>query len=164
MKSNLKVQFLTNIQQSVDYWTAKLYNKVIITMMIGPLDDYTYCARSAFTHLGLWPKLYDYSMHHFTTSQFILKCALFSLFTLSSTSNRLTKIWKADFSTPIFGVFGRRWAHSIIRLGAPISSRLTHTLGGVLPYCHRVRRPASSSSSSLFVQSEAVVYPDNGFT
>ena len=34
---------------------------------------------------------------------------------------------------------------------------------GVLPYCHRVRRPASLSSSSLFVQSEAVIYLMNSF-
>ena len=27
-------------------------------MVIGPLDDRTYCARSAFTRLGLWRKLY----------------------------------------------------------------------------------------------------------
>ena len=31
---------------------------------------------------------------------------------------------------------------------------------GVLPYCHRVRRP----SLSLFVQSETVVYLENGLT
>ena len=36
-------------------------------------------------------------------------------------------------------------------------------LGGVLPYCHRLRRPASSLSLSLlFVQSEAVVYLEKG--
>ena len=47
--------------------------KVITTMVIGPLDDRTYCARSAFTHLGIWQKLYDCSLHHFSTSQCIPK-------------------------------------------------------------------------------------------
>ena len=37
-------------------------------MVIGPPDDHTYCARSAFTHLGLWWKLNNCSLHHFTTS------------------------------------------------------------------------------------------------
>ena len=31
------------------------------TMLIRPLDDCTYCARSAFTDLELWQKLYDCS-------------------------------------------------------------------------------------------------------
>ena len=30
---------------------------------IRPLDDSACCALSAFTHLGLWRKLYDYSLH-----------------------------------------------------------------------------------------------------
>ena len=33
------------------------FNKVITTMVTGPLDDRTYCARSVFTHLGLWQKM-----------------------------------------------------------------------------------------------------------
>ena len=44
----------------------------------------TYCARSAFIHLGLWRKLYDSSLHHFTASQFVLKCAQLT-FSSSST-------------------------------------------------------------------------------
>ena len=41
--------------------------KVITTMVIGPLDDHTYCTRSALTYLGLWRKLYDWfiaSLHN----------------------------------------------------------------------------------------------------
>ena len=80
-------------------------------MVIGPLDGHTFCARSAFTHLGLWRKLYDCSLHHFTTSQSILACALLPF---SSTSNRLAGIWNGDFSTPGFsgwwGHGGRGWA------------------------------------------------------
>ena len=34
-----------------------------------PLDHHTYYARSAFTHLKHWRKLYDCSLEHFTTSQ-----------------------------------------------------------------------------------------------
>ena len=49
------------------------------------LDDHTYRTRSAFTHLGFWRKLYDCSLHHFTTRQCILKCIIF---TFSSTSNQ----------------------------------------------------------------------------
>ena len=33
---------------------ARRRNKVIATMVIMSLDDRTYCARSAFSHLGLW--------------------------------------------------------------------------------------------------------------
>ena len=43
--------------------------KVITTVVIGLLDDHTYCALSAFTHLRIWQKRYDCSLHHFTTSQ-----------------------------------------------------------------------------------------------
>ena len=35
--------------------------QVITTMAIRPLDDYSYCARSAFTYLRIWQKLYDCS-------------------------------------------------------------------------------------------------------
>ena len=35
---------------------ATVINEVITTMVIRPLDDRTYCARSAFTHLRLWWK------------------------------------------------------------------------------------------------------------
>ena len=63
--------------------------KGIITTVIGPLDDRTYCGQSSFTHLELWRKLYNCSLHHFTTSQCILKRALL---TFSTTSNRLAEI------------------------------------------------------------------------
>ena len=42
-------------------------NKGITTMAIGPLDDHTYCARSAFTHLGALAKavgLFIASLHN----------------------------------------------------------------------------------------------------
>ena len=74
--SRLDSRPTTNVQ-------AKEY-KVITIMVIGPLDDCTYCARSAFTHLGLWQKMYECSLHPFTASQLVLKCALF---TFSSISN-----------------------------------------------------------------------------
>ena len=32
-------------------------NKIITTLVIGPLDDHTYCTQSGFTHLRLWHKL-----------------------------------------------------------------------------------------------------------
>ena len=41
-------------------------NKVVTTMVIWPLDDRTYCVRSAFSHLGLC------SPHHFQTSRCLL--------------------------------------------------------------------------------------------
>ena len=60
----------------------------------------------AFTHLGLWRK-YDCSLHHFTTSQCILKC---TPLTVSSTSNRLADVLKTDFSTnPGFGGLEGTW-------------------------------------------------------
>ena len=74
-------------------------------MVIGQLNDYTYCAWSAFTHLGLWWKLHNCSLHHFTTSQCILKCALL---TFSSISSQLTENFKGTFSTPVWEVRGRR--------------------------------------------------------
>ena len=40
-------------------------NKVITTMVIRPLNDRTNSAQSAFTHLGLWRKLYDCSWYHY---------------------------------------------------------------------------------------------------
>ena len=44
------------------------------------LDNHTYFAQSAFTHLGLWRKLYDCSMHHFAASQCVLKCDRIDIF------------------------------------------------------------------------------------
>ena len=51
-----------------------------IKMVIRPLDDRTYCALTAITHLGLWRRLYGCSLQHFTTNQRILKCALIHIF------------------------------------------------------------------------------------
>ena len=49
-------------------------------------DDHAYYARSAFTDLGLGRKLYDCSLHHFTTSKCIANGVLL---VFSSTYNRL---------------------------------------------------------------------------
>ena len=112
MSHNPTLQFVTDrrITQYGSVWRHKVktpfsfwLNKVITTMVIGQLDDLTYGAPSALTHLGLRRKLYDCSLHHFTTSKCILKCALL---TFSSTSNRFAEIWKGDFSTLGFGVSG----------------------------------------------------------
>ena len=51
-------------------------NKVIITMVIKPLDDPTYCTRSAFTQLGVWRKLIDCSWHHFTLPMCCQMCSV----------------------------------------------------------------------------------------
>ena len=64
----------------------------LTTMVIRPLDDRTisYCARSAFTHLGLWRKLNDCSWYHFLQpTKCVLKC---TSLTLSSISNWLVEI------------------------------------------------------------------------
>ena len=76
-----------DLQQHVKYWAvcrghSHANNKVITTLD----DGRTHCPQSAFTHLGLWRKLYDCSLHHSTASQCVLKCALF---TFSSTPGRL---------------------------------------------------------------------------
>ena len=95
---------------------ATIENKVIAAMVIGPLNNRTYCAWSAFTLLGLWWKLYNCSLHHFKTCQCVLRCALL---TVSSTSKKLAKIWKGDFYThpPVWevreGHGGWGWGHSI---------------------------------------------------
>ena len=62
------------------------------------------CARSAFTHLGLWRKLYDCSLHHFTTSHYILKCDLLSF---SLISNRWGWDLKEEHFDPHCGA--RHW-------------------------------------------------------
>ena len=54
------------------------------------------------THLGLWRKLYNYSLHRFTASQCILNSAELKF---SSNSNRLADIWKGPFN-PRVGVIG----------------------------------------------------------
>ena len=78
-------------------------DKIITTMVIGPLDDHIYCVRSAFTHLRLWRKLYDCSKHKFRARKCLIKR---TLLTFSSISNRLVGNWKEDFLTPILGIMG----------------------------------------------------------
>ena len=79
------------IYKDLNYVAINYRNsKVITTMVIELLDDRTYCAPSAITHLGLGQKVYNCSSYHFTTSQCILKCA--ALLTFSSTSNHLAEI------------------------------------------------------------------------
>ena len=84
------------------------------------------------------------------------------------------------FPLPVWGLGGnvgvRGLPHSIANPWIHISSLLTHmvyllpflgkTPYGVLPLCDDRRTPVSllSSLSSLFVQSEAVVYLENGLT
>ena len=118
--------------RSVAQW---FIDKVITTMVIRPLNDRTHCARSAITQLGLWRKLYECLLDHFTTSQCILKCALL---TFSSTSNRLDKIWKGDFTSrglERYDVWSwdRRSAHQIAPPWIPISSPLAHIMVYLLP-------------------------------
>ena len=59
---------------------------------------------------GLWRKLYDCSLHHMTTSQCSLKCAVL-LF--SSTYIRLAEIESGTFRPPVWGVRG----HKVSRIG-----------------------------------------------
>ena len=68
--------------RSRSYRFVERESKVITTIVIGPLEDHTYCARSVFNHLWLWRKLYDCSLHHLKTSQCISKSVLL---TFSST-------------------------------------------------------------------------------
>ena len=58
-----KQEFSTSSRNFINFgrvWRISIYtitqiHKVITTMVIWPLDDHAYCARSAFTHLlGLW--------------------------------------------------------------------------------------------------------------
>ena len=72
-------------------------------MVIRPLDDRTYCGRSAFTHLGLRRKLYDCSLHHFIASQCLLKCVQL---TFSSIASLLAGISKGEFPNPGLEVRG----------------------------------------------------------
>ena len=55
-----------------------------------------WAGNSAFTHLGLWRKLFDCSLHHFTTSTM---CSI----DIFDTSNRFAENWNGDFSTLGFG-------------------------------------------------------------
>ena len=113
----------------VKYGTVE--NKVITTMAIEPLDDHRYCARSVFTHLGLWRKLYDCSLHHSTTSQcIILQCVrlTFSTTSLSSVGwNLMGRLFDPRFEE-LGGGGGRGWAHLIAHPWVLISALLTHGL------------------------------------
>ena len=75
--------------------------------------------------------LYDCSLHHFTTSQCILKCVRLKF---STTSNWLAEIWTVDFSIPGSGV---TWVSGIGLFISPptlisspwtLNSPLTHTV------------------------------------
>ena len=100
-------------------------------MTIRPHGDHTYCARSVFTHLGHWRKMYDCSLHQFTTTQYIpiypkmfsidifvnlqpagwnLKARLFDLL-----------VWGVRESSGVLG-----WAYEIAWQWVPISSPLTN--------------------------------------
>ena len=74
-------------------------------MMVGPLDDHTYFARYAFTHLGFWWKMYDCSLHHFATSYCNLKYALLRF---PWKSKRLAEIWMGGLFDPRFGDYRER--------------------------------------------------------
>ena len=92
----------------------------MITMVIRSLDDRNYCARSALTRQGLWWKLYGCSWHHFTASQYVLKCVLLTLPSTPNLKRRLTD--------PRFGVkgSGQLWKDPFDRPPmVPISSPLT---------------------------------------
>ena len=69
-------QKVVSCNKSIDVW----YRVNIITMVIRPLDDRTYCARSAVTHLGLWRKPYVCSWHHITVSQCVRRQGSLSSF------------------------------------------------------------------------------------
>ena len=47
-------QYVKPMSEVLNTTPTTIFNKVINTMVIGPLDDRTYCARSALIRLGLW--------------------------------------------------------------------------------------------------------------
>ena len=53
---------------------SHVQNKVITTMVIRPLDEPEYFARSPFADLGIWTVLYDCSWHH-TTASCVVECS-----------------------------------------------------------------------------------------
>ena len=80
------------------------------------------CARSALNHLRLWRKLYDCSLHPFTTSQCIPKCCSIYIF------NNLQLLigWNLKCVGLLFGPrFGRLWESGGWGW-VPISFPLTH--------------------------------------
>ena len=91
-------------------------------MVIRPLDDRTYCFRSAFTYLGALAK----GVRHCSQKKCLVKR---TLFIFSSISNRLAAISKGVFSTPALGLEDTgmtKWVHSIAHSWVPIISPLTH--------------------------------------
>ena len=115
---------------------VRIYNKVITTMVNGAARR-THIMCSICVHsIGASAKAVR-SLHHFTTSQCVLKCALL---TLSSTSNWLAKIWQGDFSTLRFGVRG-----DVGGRGPFDSTPLTHMVY-LLPFFSYLAR-----SKSVFV-------------
>ena len=85
-------------------------NKVITTKVTRLLNDHTYCARSAFTHLGVLAKAVRLFMPSLYNQPIRPKCALL---TFSTTYNQLTEIRKEDFPT----------AARVGRLGGGVGSR-----------------------------------------
>ena len=67
-------------------------------MVIEPLGDFSYFARSAFTHFGLWQKLYNCSRHLEARKCLIKR----DLLTFLQISNCLAAVSKANFQTPQF--------------------------------------------------------------
>ena len=58
------------------------------------------CPISSFTYLRIWRKLNDYSWHHLTVNQCVLKCALW---TFSHIFNRLSENCKGQILLPVWG-------------------------------------------------------------
>ena len=108
---------------SQKYHTKVMVKKVITTQWSTIESNRAYCARSVFTHLELWRKLYDFSLRYYTTSQCVL--ILWSI-DICADLQRLTAFKGGTVRPPFWGLGGmgnRRWAHSITHPSAPI---LTH--------------------------------------
>ena len=97
--------YTTNIPNAPFGHKPLTKDKVITTMVIGPFDDHTYCARSVFTHLGLWWKLYDCSWDHFTARQFILKCRSIDIYFWQPPTGWL-KFEMGTFRPSVLGIMG----------------------------------------------------------
>ena len=87
------------------------------------LDKDTHCVQSAFTHLGLWRKLYDCPWHHLRAIKCVIKRILS---TFSSIFNSSFAIWKEDFSTPSLEHGGSVTGSFHSPHMGPISSPSTH--------------------------------------
>ena len=74
--------------------------------------------RSAFTNLGIWRKLYDCSLHHFTSSQDILECAYWH-FRQPPIDWLKFENCKGVLSTPVLGVHGARRGSGLGPLDSP---------------------------------------------